>query len=336
MDYGEVLSKAWKIVWKFKVLWIFGILAGCGQSRGGNYNFNNSFRTGNGFSGSTPNLPPAMMAPLERFARLFENPTFLWQFVAVAIAVICVVALVEIFLGTIGRIGLIKGSAEADAGAETLTFGGLWKESLPYFWRVFWLSFLIGAPFAVAIIAVVVSFIVALIPIVRNNPDATSASTILILLPILCVLFCVIIILALILGFISTQAERAIVLEDKSILDGFRRGWEVLTKNIGPILIVWLITAAIGLVAGIVIALPLLVVMLPLVIAFIANANSANFSFTPWIAAFVCIICVYAPVSWLANGILMTYLQSVWTLTYIRITRPIQDEPAPVVSPANA
>ncbi len=56
MDYGEVLSKAWKIAWKFKVLWIFGILASCGQSRGGNFNFNNSFRTnGNGFSNSTPN-----------------------------------------------------------------------------------------------------------------------------------------------------------------------------------------------------------------------------------------------------------------------------------------
>ena len=71
------------------------------------------------------------------------------------IAVVCVIVIVEIFLGTIGRIGLIKGSAEADAGAEKLTFGGLWKESTPYFWRVFWLSFLIGTPFAIAIIAIV-------------------------------------------------------------------------------------------------------------------------------------------------------------------------------------
>ncbi len=37
MDYGEVLSKAWKIAWKFKVLWIFGILAGCGASQGGKF-----------------------------------------------------------------------------------------------------------------------------------------------------------------------------------------------------------------------------------------------------------------------------------------------------------
>jgi len=32
MDFGYVLKRAWGIIWKFKVLWIFGILAGCGQA----------------------------------------------------------------------------------------------------------------------------------------------------------------------------------------------------------------------------------------------------------------------------------------------------------------
>ncbi len=334
MDYGEVLSKAWKIAWKFKVLWIFGILAACGTSRGGNFNFNNSFQTnGNGFSGSTPNLPPAMMGQLYRFAHLFNDPTFIWKFAAVVLAVVCVIVLVEIFLGTIGRIGLIKGSAEADAGAEKLAFGELWKESTPYFWRVFWLSFLIGAPFAIAIIGIVIGFVVTMIPLASNNPNLLGF---LILLPVLCVLLCVVLILGIIISFILTQAERAIVLEDKSILDGFRRGWEVLTKNLGPILIIWLITAAIGFVAAIVIALPLLVVLVPLGIAFIANMNNVNFSLTPWIVAFVCVICVYTPISWFVNGIVMTYLQSVWTLMYIRITKPKLEEQAPVALPTHA
>ena len=29
MDFSEVLGKAWRIIWKHKVLWIFGIFAGC-------------------------------------------------------------------------------------------------------------------------------------------------------------------------------------------------------------------------------------------------------------------------------------------------------------------
>jgi hypothetical protein len=334
MDYGEVLSKSWKIAWKFKVLWIFGILAGCGASQGGNFNFNNSFRTnGNGFSNSTPNLPPAIMSQFYRFAHLFDDPSFIWKFVAIVIAVVCVIVIVEIFLGTMGRIGLIKGSAEADAGAEKLTFGGLWKESTPYFWRVFWLSFLIGTPFVIAIIAIAIGAAVTMIPLANNNPNMAGF---LILLPVLCILLCVILLLGIVISFISTQAERAIVLENKSILDGFKRGWEVLTKNLGPILIIWLISAAIGFVAAIVIALPLLVVMVPLVIAFMANMNNLNFSFTPWLVAFVCIICAYTPIAWLFNGIVMTYLQSVWTLTYLRITQPKQAEQTPVASPTNA
>jgi len=334
MDYGEVLSKAWKIAWKFKVLWIFGILAGCGASQGGNFNFNNSFRNnGNGFSNSTPNLPPAIMGQFYRFVHLFDDPSFIWKFVAVVIAVICVIVIVEIFLGTIGRIGLIKGSAEADAGAEKLTFGGLWKESTPYFWRVFWLSFLIGAPFAIAIIGIAAGFVVTMIPLASNNPNMAGF---LILLPVLCILLCVILILGIVVSFISTQAERAIVLENKFVLDGLKRGWEVLTKNLGPILIIWLITAAIAFVAAIVIALPLLIVLVPLMIAFIANMNNLNFSFTPWLVAFVCIICAYVPISWFLNGVLMTYVQSVWTLTYLRITQPKQEEQTPVASPTNA
>ena len=52
--------------------------------------------------------------------------------------------------------------------------------------------------------------------------------------------------------------------------------------------------------------------------------------------SFICIICVYTPIAWFANEIVMTYLQSVWTLTYIRITKPKQEEQAPIISPTNA
>ena len=34
-NFGEVLTRAWQIIWKHKVLWIFGILASCGRGSGG-------------------------------------------------------------------------------------------------------------------------------------------------------------------------------------------------------------------------------------------------------------------------------------------------------------
>jgi len=63
MDYGEVLSKAWQITWKYKVLWIFGILAGCGGQFGNNsFNYSLGGDGGPGPSGPSdiPNLPPGL------------------------------------------------------------------------------------------------------------------------------------------------------------------------------------------------------------------------------------------------------------------------------------
>ena len=42
-NFGEVLTRAWQIIWKHKVLWIFGFLAGCGQG-GTNFRGNSSER----------------------------------------------------------------------------------------------------------------------------------------------------------------------------------------------------------------------------------------------------------------------------------------------------
>ena len=36
MNFGEVLSRAWQITWKHKILWLFGLLASC--SAGGSNN----------------------------------------------------------------------------------------------------------------------------------------------------------------------------------------------------------------------------------------------------------------------------------------------------------
>jgi hypothetical protein len=336
MDYGEILTRAWKITWKFKVLWIFGILASCGTRSGGNVNFNNTFNSGgNGFSNSTPNLPPAVMDALNRFALLFQDPSFIWKFGLTVITVVCVLVVLQIFLNIMGQVGLIKGVMEAEGGAEHLAFGELWGAGLHYFWRMFGLILLVGSPFFILILLFGVIGVLAALGS-QFGHNSGSAAGLLVILPVVCVLACVLVLLALIVGFISEMAQNAIVVENQGVISGLKRGWEVLTKNLGPILIIWLIIAAIGIVAGIVIVLPLLIVLAPLVIAFIANINNANFSSTPWIITFVGVICIYIPISLVANGILLTYSQSVWTLTYLRLTKPKEQTPAPPSLPVNA
>jgi hypothetical protein len=143
----------------------------------------------------------------------------------------------------------------------------------------------------------------------------------------------VVFLLAIVISFLSPQAERAIVIENEGVIGGIRRGWGVLTTNLGPILIVWLILVVISVVAGILFALPLLIIVVPLFITYVFAGS--NLSYAPLIVAGLC-IAAYIPVALVANGILTAYLESVWTLTYLRLTQPKPDAQAPVALPNNA
>ena len=329
MDFGEVLTKAWKIVWKFKILWIFGIFAGCGTNKGVNFNGGSSYRTGGSAPSSIPNLPPAVEDNLFKFLNFFQNPAVIAGF----ISLICVFILLVIFLSIMGRVGLIKGAVLADAGAEHVSFGELWKSGLQYFWRFLGLSLIIGSPILLIYLVIVAGAILVFIAFLsgsRSGSLGATAPALIALIPVFCIFGCVIFLLAIVISFLLPQAERAIVIENEGVLSGIRRGWNVLKKNLGPILIIWLIVAAIGIVAGIVIALPVLVIVVPLVITYILSGTAA--SYTPVIIAGLC-IAAYIPVALLANGILTAYLESVWTLAYLRLTQPKPDAQAPIALP---
>jgi len=57
MDFGEILSRAWNIIWEHKVLWIFGVLVSCGRSNGGCSGGGGS-NTGYQYSGGDIDIPP--------------------------------------------------------------------------------------------------------------------------------------------------------------------------------------------------------------------------------------------------------------------------------------
>jgi ABC-type multidrug transport system fused ATPase/permease subunit len=314
INFGEILTRAWQITWKYKVLWIFGILAGCTNGGGGGSGGGNS---GYRFGPSDSNLPPEMKRffhEMGNFVSWVEDN--LWLFIAVMVLVFLVLIVISVFLGTIGRIGLIKGSYEAEQGAEKLVFGELFSTSMSYFWRVFGLSFLVG-----------LAFFILLLPLILIG-FLSAGVGFLCLLPLICLLIPI----AIVVNIVIEQANRAIVLEDLGLVDGFKRGWEIARSNIGPILIMALILFGISFVLGIVIALPIIIIVFPTVFAFILGEGG---SFTPLYLALAC-ICLYAPVSWLLNGILSTFTQSAWTLTYLRLTQIIETPEAPVFAEPDA
>lgn len=316
VDIGEVLSKAWKIIWKFKVLWIFGILAGCSAANGNRFNYNFNNRTFNN-SNQLPDF-------FQRFnglrpERIMEQIWGHYSGVIIGVfSLLCCLWLIFYILGVIGRVGLIKGAGMADGGAERLSFGELWTGSLPYFWRMFGLNLLIGVPFAIIFILVVGGVLAAGFWTYTNNPQGGGAVAAIIgLIGLFFGLVCIISILGMIIGMIVEQAQNAIVLENLGVFAGLSRGWKVFKSAFLTILVMAIILGVLGWLAGLLFAIPAFVIAAPVAASLIAGAERARTLM--FLIAGGCFV-LYLPVLLVLNGILISYTQSVWTLVYRRLT----------------
>jgi hypothetical protein len=307
MDYGRVLSRAWQITWRYKVLWILGFLVALGSGSGGagsGYRFGaNDFRNFNNF----PSLQP------------LQNLTG-WLVVLGCLALI--VALVVFVLSLIAEGGLIAGVIQAEDG-ETVSLSSAWRAGGARFWTLLgiWalttflpLVLLIG----LGIIGVVAGLGAAggaalLRP--NGNPGALAGGGVAILIACCCTGICGLVIVTLVLQQIRLYAERAAMLEGRGAVAAFERGWQVLRQRFGPTLMLWLIFLLIGLVLAAVIIVVLLVVLLPFVIAS-GRGQVPNLLVLPVIATALVGIIVAA----IIGSVVQVFISASWTLAYRELT----------------
>lgn len=324
-DILEVFTRAGRITWKYKVLWIFGILASCGRSSGGNSGNSNSSSSGNGDNPLSPQMTNQLESFFQRIGAWFEqNPWVIYAFILFVLILIAV----QIFCSLVGTAGLARGVVHAESGVETLQFGELFSESLKYFWRLFGASLLIALPIIIFLVAFI-AMLIASSTAGAIGSEAMFGSIFLLLLLGFC---CFLIPLMIFLRFYTLQVQRAIVVEDMNILAAFARGWNVLTKNILGLILVGIIIFIGSAIIGIIISLPAFLIVIPILFSLI-NGNIT--SWQPFILSGIFLLC-YSPIAWFLNGILVTYTDSVWTLIYLRVTKPKQENKVPVLSEANA
>ncbi|GAB4578724.1 MAG: hypothetical protein Fur0022_14600 [Anaerolineales bacterium] len=314
MDFGEVLSKAWQITWKYKVLWIFGILAGCGGQAGNNFNFQgNGSGSGPGSSGGPGNfpLPAGLQQLLNAVERWLNGLSDIEAALLIGgmMLVVLTLAAISIVLSTIGRIGLVQGTLEGDRGIASLSFGDLMGRVRPYFWRVLGLNLVLAG--------MIILIVIVFAAIIIFSTAATLGLGVLCIIPLLCLL----VPLGWIVGIITEQAYIALMVDNLGIMDALHRGWQLFRENIGNMLLMGLILGIGGLIVGYIVALPFLLIVMPVVFGFITGTAKAVQS--GLLIAGLCFV-VYLPVLLILSGMVQTYIASAWTLTYLRLSRPRQ------------
>jgi len=310
MNIGEVLTKAWNTIWKHKILWIFGILASCGQGGGGGSG--GSSNTGYRASQGDPNVSPEVerfFFGIERFFQQIE----VWEiigFIAVIMVIFLIIWFISLALSTIGRLGLIQGTVQAESDAEQLTFRELFDSGKPFFWRILGLNVLVG-------IATFVLVLLIVLPTVGLTV-LTFGIGIICLIPLICLMIPV----SWVITVILEQANIAIVLEDLDIFKGIQRGWEVFRGNLGNILVMALILLIGGGIIGFIFGLPLFLLVFPAAFgSILGGITDSALPLGGGIAVAGLCFVGYLPVLILLGGILRAYVQSAWTLTYMQLTQ---------------
>ena len=314
MDFGEILSKAWKTIWKNKVLWIFGILAGCGANGGSSGGGGNSGTNFNQDSSSLGDNPFAGMFPqaeqffnnMERYFENIQEGTLVLLIIG-GIILSLIIAVLVLFISSIGKAGLIYGAAKADEldeDAAKLTFKDVWNGGKPYFWRIVLLSLLVGA-------ASVVLVLLLMAPVILMTV-LTLGIGVLCILPLICIMIPVF----WMLGILIEQATVAIVVEDLGVIDSIKRAWQiVIQENLGSYAVLGLILGIGGAIVGFVFALPLFLMMIPIMIGLFAGGDSAMGG---GIIAAIIMFIVYLPILIVLSGVLTAYVGSAWTLAFRR------------------
>jgi len=308
-DFGEILSRAAKIVWKFKILWLFGILYSCGRTGGSS---NGSSSQSSGSTGSSLG---------ENFRMPNPDGGQIVLIIGVVILVILVLAALIMAISVMGKIGLVRGTQKAEDGAETMSFGELWQTH--YFGRMFWLNILVGLVGLAALLLIAVPLILAAIPMIASgSPGAANAMPI-IAIALVCVLpfLCILLPVSWVLGVWFELAQNALIIEDLGVIASIKRGWAVFRQNLvnslGMGFILWLVSLG----AGILVTLPVIIFVLPGVLAVIAGGitETKGLLFGGLGLALLC-LCAYLPIGLLGSGIINAYQGSAWALTYLRLT----------------
>ena len=288
-NFGDVLTRAGQITWKYKILWVSGIVI----SILGLLSLPISLLFNDPMSFMTTD-------PAEMNQRMGS----IW----LANGLIFLLSIASIPAYIIGMSVPSLATRRAEYGEGSLAFGDLVRDSLSYFWRVLGVYLLVYVGIFV--------FMVAFMACLAALSIVTMGFGFLCAFPLL---FLFIPIGILVFSLMETGMS-AVIVDNLGVMDALKRAWELVKKNLGAMALISILMYLLSLVVGMVISLPMMVPMFGFIANMGAEPDFESFgrifrNMSLWALAF-------SPIYAVLQGILWTFMQSAWTLTYMRLTKP--------------
>jgi hypothetical protein len=307
-DFGEVLTRAGQITWKHKVLWLGGVLVGLLGilSLPINFLINPSV------------FELQMTSPRELGSEMWRP--LLGGVLIIFLSILSIpVNVVGMTLPSLGTIRVERGET------ERLRFVELVKGTFPYFWRILGMFLIVGVG-AFAVLGVFFACI-ALLSVVTMGIAALCAFPLfIVLIPLLILLYAVV-----------EQALSAILVDNLSTLNALQFAWDLVKKNLGVMILLSIIIYVGSAIVSMIISVPLMIPMFSMMFKMGTPPDPQMMddlfqNMTSWMLAF-------SPIYLVFQGILFTFIQSAWTLTYMRLTHSpaaseqLQPDNAPPAEP---
>jgi hypothetical protein len=332
MDHVKILKRAWDITWRYRALWIFGIILALttasglpprGDGDGGvQYELGRDDLFGPGGAFPGPDIAPRVVVSV---------------LIAAGVALACVIVLL-IVASAIARwvaeaalirmVGDYEETDEQRSVRQGFRLG--WSRTT---WRLFLINLLVNLPVVAVFILL---FALAVAPFFLWITESTAAGIIGTIAGI--GLFFLILFLAIVVGaavkVLLRFFRRACALEGLGVIESIRQGLGVVRRHLLDVGLMWLIM--VGVQIGLTIAtIALVIVLFPVIIALLilggvlggvpallvgGLASLFLEGAVPWVLGALIGIPIFAlvvSVPWLfLGGLVEVFKSSVWTLTY--------------------
>ncbi len=321
MDHIAVIKRAFHITWRYRMLWIFGVLlaifSGTASGGGGG-------NTGFQFNGQDMNLPrglsPNMPDPAQVVGLILALGLIL-------LVVAVFFSLISVVVRYVSETAVIRAVDEHETTGEKRSFGYTfrlgWSRGA---WRLFLIDLVVGIPTGVVFI---VLFLLALSPLLLWVTGSDTAGIIgtVATIGLMVVVGMAGILVAIVLSLLKPFFWRACLLEDLGVFDSIRRGYRVVRTRLADAGVMWIILVGLE-IAWSILLVPVMIVIvilglmvgggLGLVVGLLAGLvfpGTLPYILGALVGVPLVILVVGVPAVFL-SALWVIFKSTTWTLTY--------------------